>query len=65
MNLQLMYQIDLHEASSKVSLDIVKYCDVSQKQILQFLFAGQVPTERFHLDENRYFEFYGRKLTGR
>ena len=33
--------------------------------MLPFLFAGQVPTERFHLDENRYFEFYGRKLFGK
>ncbi|RPB23915.1 hypothetical protein L211DRAFT_808963 [Terfezia boudieri ATCC MYA-4762] len=53
---------DLHEASSKVSLDIAKYCDVSHRQTLPFLFAGQVPTERFNLDENRHFEFYGREL---
>lgn len=31
-------------------------------QTLPLLFAGQVPTDRFHLDQNRHFEFYGRKI---
>ncbi|KAF8450160.1 hypothetical protein BGX38DRAFT_511381 [Terfezia claveryi] len=62
LNISQVYT-DLHEASSKVSLDIAKYCDVSHRQTLPFLFAGQFPTERFYLDENRHFEFYGQELS--
>ena len=55
------FQIDIFEAGQDVSADPQDYCDLAKRQKLPFLFPGATPSERFVLDDDGRFEYYGRE----
>ncbi|KAF8251376.1 hypothetical protein K440DRAFT_637913 [Wilcoxina mikolae CBS 423.85] len=51
---------DLYVAAQEVSTKLEDYCDPSVCRKLPFMFVGTVPNERFVLDNEGRFEYYGR-----